>query len=159
MERRFVRRLLVPLLVGVSIASAATADADTLTRFSETIPISGSSECTGDPNIVGTATMIGMERFSEHPVRYSEVSHLSFVAIRAVGSSGTRYVGTHHEMVIQNGSVATGGGLTLTLAVHDVMVPIGGGGVQQFQGLFHVTVNGNGDVTATADRFTLACRG
>ena len=155
-----MQRLIVALLfASVVTASAVTARADTMTPVRETIAITGSSDCTGDRNIVGTATLIAMERFSVHGHRYSGLSRLAFVAISAVGESGTRYVGTHHEMSIQNGSLADSGGSNLTLLVHDVIVATGGGGVQSFQGLFHVTVNATGTVTATADRFTLACHG
>ena len=155
-----MQRLIVALLVAsVVTASAVTARADTIAPFRETISIAGSSDCTGDSNIVGTATMIGIERFSVQGHRYSGLSSLAFVAINAVGESGTRYVGTDHEMSIRNGSLADGAGSNLSLLVHDVMVATGGGGVQSFQGMVHVTVNATGTITATSDRFTLACHG
>jgi hypothetical protein len=82
-----------------------------------------------------------------------------FSRLRVVGESGTVYKGTFQEKVSLNGVLDADGQTTITFTQQNLVVSTGSGPNDLAHITSHLTINGNGEITAEVSNFFIECVG
>jgi hypothetical protein len=150
-----MRRSITCILAGVFLAAAAPGFAATTTiPFSTTI---GDNPCTNEAVAVAGELLV-ITHVADSGETYSATSVLVPRRVTGVGlDSGESYafVGATHSTFTLAGSGQTQVTDTVTM---NLVSPEGSGNLL-FTGVFHETVNANGDVTAIVEQTGARCTG